>query len=102
MASRPASPEPLQTRRRCVRAARCAPPRCCAATAASAAALQLQAALQQPGRAAGSREKRAESTRIEPPPTESISATSAVMAVVLAVGLAALCSGETNAKGGER
>ena len=49
-----------------------------------------------------SREKRTESTRIEPPPTESISATSAVMAVVLAVGLAALCSGETNAKGGER
>ena len=54
------------------------------------------------GTSRGSREKRTESTRIEPPPTESISATSAVMAVVLAVGLAALCSGETNAKGGER
>ena len=54
------------------------------------------------GTSRGSREKRTEWTRIEPPPTESTSATSAVMAGVLAVGLAALCSGETNTKSGER
>ena len=64
--------------------------------------MQLQAAWKQSGASRGSREKRAESTRIEQPPTESISAASAVMAVVLAVGLAALCSGETNTKSGER
>ena len=49
-----------------------------------------------------SREKRTESSRIEPAPAESTSAASAVMAVVLAVGFAALCSGETNTKRGER
>ena len=54
------------------------------------------------GSSRGSREKRTESTRIEPPLTESTFATSAVMAVVLAVGLAALRSGDTNTRSGER
>ena len=46
--------------------------------------------------------KRTESSRIEPASAESTSATSAVMAVVLAVGLAALRSGDTNTRSGER
>ena len=49
-----------------------------------------------------SREKGTESSRIEPASAESTSATSAVMAVALAVGLAALRSGDTNTRSGER